>query len=754
MAEETSATAAGQWGIPDAGNGQKPPPPPSGTMGNGATNGAPPGPEIKPPVEPAEKFDTDIYRRRGFGEAISSIECPMHRLGALLDAFRQEAADRMAELDEQANTRIIHLREQIAVSREKISDLKHRIKTAEQTREADDPDLSALIGEKKDLEKQLSMLQIALVNVRKKLGEAKAGIIDKSLDEAVVHVNKALALQDTIYTGTNKLNRQKYLDEQDYLARLKKYYEELYDYYNTRYQEVNKHLAVLNADGINPVTTHVLATVGSVSFAAAGFFFSTFAGSAGFGNQDMLYFVFSGLIDTFHQPASMLVKLGVLLGLIVLVTLVSLACYYLLKWLKTKSREEILSELMIEGEVGKKWKNPELHARIKSNNWYALWLQFVPGIFIAGLILLAISRKASSRDINAINSSSEGLIIGTSIAMALAGIIYLYIIKVVEPRLLKKYIAGQNTPVNWIKANGELVAIIITFLVFCICIIAIPYSGTEDGHEIIAVEPRTRYAMLLFMAISLAGGISFAYSVRSHALISISHYLEVILGKLSHAIAYCSGPETPDTHNKIAGREGNILQRVLRQFAFKTSIDDTPPEEKGKPKDQNPWTWLIELLKKTTKTQSAPKEPLQTITVTEAWEEHRLSHITDELKAAEFEYREMKQKVQKASDDIADYRTARKAEIGKYQADQEACEKNIREHEEKMVKVLEDKSVRKEEIRNKYHTMISGFQDGFHLGMWYRENDMGPRPGFFNNCSPIQPTGTPAKPLLLTNNNK
>lgn len=765
MGDEKPKSAAGQWNIPESGNGKEESSPKDpGTTGSKdkpTGEGKPPETQDPPrgPKDPPESGGVseesndpskrDMLRQRGFWEALSTIECPIQRLASLLDELRKEAAARIAEVDERSRTRIGHLQKEIAEMEKRVREWAEKLEAAGQYRESDDPDLQMLINEKKAQEKDLADLQKQLTDIRKKLGEAKAGIIDRSLDEAERQTQKALGIQKKIYDETYALNCKKHRDEHDYLTRLGKCYQELYDYYQRRYLEVNKHLAALNADGINPITTHVLSTIGSIAFAAAGFFFSTFASSAGFGNQDMLYFILGGLIDT-SKPGSLLLKVLVLLGLIVLVTLISYGCYYLLRRLKARSEQDIRNELRFEGQISARSEAMQLHGSMKTNNLYALWLQFIPGIFIAGLILIGVAKSTSKADINSINSSSEGLIVGTSIAMALAGIIYLYIIKVVEPRLLRMLQsgAGTSTPVNWIKANGELVAIIIAFLLFCLCIIfAIPKTNNE--LNIVPIDSRTRYAILLFIAISLAGAISFAYSVRSHALITISHDLERILDYLNRRIAYCAAPPAPKIHIDIEERDGNIVTHVLKQLSFTASINQVNPAQNEKAKrEQNFWKKLTDVIKKNSPPTSPSNDSLQTITGMEPWEERHFSHITDELKAAEFEYREKKQKVQRADDTIIDYKSERKARLRKHQLDIEAGEKTIRECEGKIVEVLEKQSDRRQEIMEKCNEMISEFQDGFHLGMWYRENGMGPTTGFFANCTP----SSPVKPVLLINN--
>jgi hypothetical protein len=699
-------------------------------------------PAPEPATPPLDANLSEAMKRRGFFEAISHIECPMQRLAALLNEYKQEATDRLNEADQFAGKRIEHLNTRIAGCKDRIAELKEKITVAEQYKESADVDLQELIKEKLKQEAELLELQNRITDIRIQLGEAKSGIISKSLKEADEQVKKALDIQKTIYDETRSLNQKKFNDEKDHLARLSKCYQELFDSYEKRYKKVNKYISVLDIDSINPITTRVLTTIGTISFGAAGFFFSTFAGTAGFGNQDMLYFIFSGLIDTANKPLNGFLKILILLALILLVTGISWLCNLLIRWLKANGEEDVLSEVVLAGGIARKFKQLQYQARIKSNNWYAFWLQLVPAILIAGLLILCIAGQVKNPDIiNSINASSEGMIVGTCIAMSFAGLIYLYIIKIVEPRLVRKYDANPDVHVNWVKANWELVTILICFLVFSICIIAIPYDKTTTGLSIISVDQRTRYAILLFIAVCLMGSISFAYSVRGHGLIKTSNYLERVMQQLIDWIAYCSSAEAPDLHNKVAEEHGNIMNHVLKQFTYKAQAADYDTKverKKGRPKS---FFEKIKDLVKWSKKEVKPAiaEEAEPIIEVAPWEEKYFPHITDELKAVEFEYREKRAKVKKAEEDIDDYKVAKITELRKYKNEEEECLHDMEEYEDLIEATIKERSKRFQRIRTEYTIKTSELQDGFHLGMWYRENGMGPTPGYFAPCLPNGP---------------
>jgi hypothetical protein len=49
-------------------------------------------------------------------------------------------------------------------------------------------------------------------------------------------------------------------------------------------------------------------------------------------------------------------------------------------------------------------------------------------------------------------------------------------------------------------------------------------------------------------------------------------------------------------------------------------------------------------------------------------------------------------------------------------------------------------------IKNAYNKTTVDLLDGFHLGLWYRENGIGPKPDFFDTCT----TGpVPSSPINI-----
>jgi predicted nucleic acid-binding Zn-ribbon protein len=705
-------------------------------------------PLISPSIQLKDVATADAMRRRGFFEAISTVGDPMDKLKQLLDEYRREAERQMMDADAQAAVHIDHLKENIVLSREKIDKLREQLKVIADYREKDDDELQALILEMKAEEEKLQELQDKLTAVRVKLGEAKSQIIDVSLDKAERQVKKALDLEKTMYNDAYEINKRKYHDEKDYLIQLAKCYQNLYDHYEKRHHEIKKHLNVLDVDGISPVTSQVLTTAGSLSFAAAGFFFSVFTGTVTFGSNDIFNSLLKGLTITISTPIQLWAKVGILLGLILLITVVSFACNKLID--KTRKEhldkdEKLLNDLKLAVATAQKNDDFEYKASLRSNNWYVFWLQIIPIVLMTGLFLIAAALQLWS-DLDSISSGAEGVIFGSFIAMSLAGIIYLYIIKIVEPRLLKIQSDNTKGAVNWVKANRELCLVLASFLLCVLCVIVVPII-TSQNIIFLPLGHKASYAILLFTGISLVGGISFAYGIRSRGLIETANYLENIQLLLTHRISMCSAPQTPDVYTEVSPGQGSLVQNVLSHFSFSATINNraTTIQKPKKDNEQNSFQRFIDYLIGNSKKEEDAREnsPVQAVTMMEPWEEKYFPHIVDELKAVEFEYRERKTKVQKATDAVSDYRTAKATEKNQRESELNRLEKSIEDDKKEVENAVKNSAAMHTEAALKYAITENNIRDGFHLGIWYRENDIGPCEGYYAN-----PPHAPHPPVI------
>lgn len=748
---QPNQTAIQQWGLNGKQEKDGQEPAITEATSDKSSSGDEPGTVNQEPAGGGFSPDAESLRRQGFFEAITPVECPMDKLKLLLNRFEDEATWQLSEADNYYTLRIENCELEMERILEEMAVLRDKITIEEAYREADDPVLQALYSEKKQHETEVANSQKELTRIRIKLGEAKSGIIQKSLEEAELQVRTALGIQRTIYQETRALSHQKFQDERDYLKRLSLCFQELYEVYEKRYKAITERLGLLDVDGISPITTQVLTSVGVVAFTVAGFFFSTFASAAGFGNQDLLYFVLGGLMDTIRQPGSGWMKIMVLVGLILLVTAFSWLCHWWLERMRKKSRDEMFNKVMLKGFTRQKIDKLDFEISLKSNNWLGFWLQLIPVILIAGLMMLGTSRIADPNSINALNSSSEGLIAGTGIAMAVAGLIYLYIIKIVEPRLLKRYRQHPEEPVNWFRANWELVVILVLYILFALVIVLVPYMPADKTNPIIRIDYRTRYAVLLFIAITLVGAISFSYSVRSRGLVQTGRFLERALQKLNDLLAYCASPETPELHHQVAKEHGNIIEHVLRQLSFRAALPlgtvlDPPVRPVIEPAEKNIFGWIRKLIRRKRIEEEIMKDPLAALTSTNTLEERYFPHIVDELKAAEFDFNNRKVILQKVNDEICDYLAGREAQKRKLELALTDCEGSRKRKYREKEHTVDEKMERRQYIREQCRSSQAAFLDGFHLGIWYRENGMGPAPGYYQTCAqpPVKP------PLLLT----
>lgn len=704
----------------------------------------------RPPDLPIE----DTFKRKGFFEAISTRECPTDRLWQIIGEIRQEAIQRLQELDAQTELRIVHLNLDIERRTRRIEEWKTQLEQLIGYSEKNDEELQQMMSEKVQEEKELKDLQEKLTAVRIKLGEAKSGIIDSSLEEAENQVRKALGIQKMIFDETYEMNKRQHHQQTDAFKKLDALLHELYGHYKERHEKIKKQLSALDMDGISSVTSQILVTIGYLSFTASGLFFSIFAGVSLFGKKNPLSHLLDGLVDTISGEASLWIKLGVFLGLMALVTLVSFLTDFLIRKIELDRRNQeakkLVNEISLQSGSSGKTENSEYQAELRTNNWFVFWLQIIPFVLLAGLVMLGTATKLKGI-LDDLSAGPEGVVVGTFIAMSLAGLIYLYLIKIVEPRMLKKLEADSGGRINWVRANLELCVVFGLFAIACIYIIAFPYIG-GNGRSTMPEGQQTQYAIALFMGVSLVGGICFAYGTRSRGLIEAQQYLEWQLKILTQQMAYYSVPSSPDIHATVHPEHGNLLQQVLRRLSFNATVDKKQVVSENEFRRflanvrsavRNYWSSLPFIDNNNAKHEKT--DPVKDLVRLESWEEKYFPHIVDELKAVEFKYREKKDRLQKKEEAIDGYRSSKKSEKSQKETEIGKLHQEVQSSRKQIENVHQEKDSRRLEIRTQYMKMENDLHDGFQLGIWYRENHIGPRDGHYESCGPSQP-------LLFINN--
>lgn len=677
----------------------------------------------------------DTARRRGFFEAIRNGHSPAQRIQELLAEYEQLAKEKLVAAEKTFAKRQEHLNIRISLGRQRLYEISAKLGEAENYNEWDDQTLKMLKTEQEIEEVRLIACRNEILALRKNLSAEKKNIISTSLKDAETQLNAALSIQETFYNRNKELNKVHFEDEKAYLDLLKAQYQELFDHYKERYDRVQKHIIVLDVDGLSPVTSRSLVAIGSVAFGAAGFFFSTFAGNAGFSNKGIISFIIQGIMNMVgDKNTGNLMKVLILLGLILLVSAVAAVCQYLAGFLKNSPDDDIVSTIRYRiRSMGNRW-GVNYKVKAEGNNLLAFWLQLTPVVLVVGLLIIAVAKIADANNINALNASSEGLVIGSSLAVAFSGLIYLYVIKIVEPRLVKFYNEDLSAKVNWLRCNWELVTIILVFLLFSIVVAALPYTpGTGDKGNLLSAAYSTRYAILLFIAICLVGGISFAYGIRGRSLALTSRFLERTLIKLGKIVAECSSAEVPQVNNYVSEEHGNMFRNILAQFNFKTSLASEQDKAVKKEDDQGKSkkiTWPKFSFMRLAQPALVP-EPYQVLVELTPWEKGRYPQFEDELKVLGYSYHLQYQKVQAAAGRVEQHRSDKQNARQEYKDQLDRQQQHLRALETAIEDCLKQQAEKMNRIRNTHNKIIIDLLDGFHLGIWYRENEIGPVNGYF-----------------------
>lgn len=697
-------------------------------------------------IASSDLFEADRYyipisgenlKRWGFQYAIKERDTSQLNTEVLLQRYQYKMTEEQKRWDKIYEGVCERYNGRISAARKEIEEI-------EKGNLLNDSTHADLQKRKEELKAEIKAYFEKVIEVRKKIAEGKKNLAGKCLDEAKVEIDKAMALNKSVYDETKKVNEAAFENSkkklEDEIAQLGK----KRDAFMERYTEVNKRMKLINADGINPSTAYVLIGVGTSAAAAAGYFFSVFTSNVQFSSQDAVFFVLNGFMKAGGGGAStFLMKAGYLLLFILLTGMISFACFRLFNKFIKKEDKKADDHSRISAYKQLVNDTSGVSTKIKAGSWFSFWLQITPLVFIAGIVILVLALRIGSEaggdgiaNLNKLNASLEGMLAGTTAALAVGGLLCLYVMKIIEPRLLGKQEAGKPGG-NWFWNNWELALCVLCFLVFTGAIAFYPLIDKQFGQEQINM-----ISISEFIAVTLLSAFSFAYGVRFRGLIAVSRFLQREVDRLDADIAMLKAPLPPESTIHYS-KTSDIVHNMLIAIDNKVKLLQTAysPEQKKvlHKKEQEKVTFFkrLGLLFKWRK-----KEPVSAVghlVRLAEWEQYYFPDLNEELilygaecAEKEREYREVVQQLEKLESDNTE-------------GEEEKIEKRkkLQKDIETMLTYLEKTAVSRAKLNAKLdHNSVAAetaILDGFHLGIWYRENQLGPRDDYYLNYSLFQP---------------
>ncbi len=670
--------------------------------------------------------DDKHFNRMGFYCAIGESENPKEKFDALLLRHKESIDEKLKQIETHFQLDILRFETKIEELKKKLEEEKFKLFTHRF-------DIDELIKTKNALQVEVNDLEAEINKLYKDLGEQKSKLIENRIEDVKSELAKLVEGYDSITDQKNKINTKSFDNSRDALKIKVDLFQKFADSYSNIYLGIKKKIEILNIAGIGDYISSFLIYAGFTATIAAGWFFSIYALKNNLNSESTLFFLLSGLFN-FGQEfitasnSKVLASLYMTFSLIIFLTLTGGIAWFC-QWLLDKyEKRSTKNKLVFEINEDEKFV---FNTQISAKTFLSFWLQIIPFVFILGIVFIILILGNAAGNVTKLDISLSGQVAGTAISFLCTGIAFLYITKVIEPRIERQ--ASNNTPISWLRSNIELFLLITIFL--------ISIFGLLFGVEkLTGIAVGNRFISLLEFAICvLLTSFMLGYGLRYKGLISTTEYLERRLKELTDAIKDNSRARPLNlilAEGKLFNKKYLELQEeLLNLIIAKTKVakDFLPGEDRKKShnsakKKENWWSRFFN----NSKTVEAENDDTETLVfemspIEEVYFPGFKNHI-DELKSQI---------------------TSKNAALGKAEKQLSAIKEDKSDYATTLVKSIKKIETKisnlRKEITNRYFKWTQTIDvqkkqgdkenmeiwDGYNLGMWYRENGIGPTPDYY-----------------------
>lgn len=471
--------------------------------------------------------DEEFFRRKGFYEALRTGGQP----SALTTSVEQHQFAMQERLN-RTDTRYLLRRNGLDKLRaywQSVLDEKRRL-LKEYTDEMD-AKYGTLAGLREKM--QLSVDEISKIALE--IGLEKDSLVIKRIRELKDEMNAIITLYQDAEDKQNEKFRTEFERNRPFYTSQLERLDALQDEIKEMYKDVRTRMQILRKAGINYSLSGVLVGIGCVCAFITGWFYSEWmkpTPTSALGNEGDLRFFIVHALARFSTQYSYTALVSGALGYFILIGLVSWGCFELQAWFgfirkkrKNKKRKKAAAESDEEDEAAPQLldldiSNSEnlLKARFRANNWFSFWLRATPFLLFLFLTIAIVARfayntKTGDDPFQSIFDSYANQALGSLIAVLMAGLMVLYIAKVMEPRYLKKAVLEEPGKI-WL--SWEIVIALLTFPAMVIIMVISHATGIRGGFENLAG----------FVLSTISTGIILGYGYRYRGLQETAWILE------------------------------------------------------------------------------------------------------------------------------------------------------------------------------------------------------------------------------------
>ncbi len=509
-------------------------------------------------------LDEDQWNKVGFWCAIHNAPKPDKAFEILTKDYQVFHNDQQDQLKKNHETELDRFENKIDRAKARIQLLRSELESHKDTTE-----LGKEILQEKEA---INEVEGELIGLYRKLGTAKTNLVQDQIKEVFRDLESITDKYDQISEKLNGLsdkakqrNSEALGIKPNLLKGLSENYQEVLAGLKNRFAFLNKSAAAYFGRS---------KLIGYGAAVAAGWFFSVYALGRQISNEDVPFFLITGLFSFGNAlkmggfTTSLLNHVAFVLIILASVFTLSGVCFILLDKLEKRAIfSRVFFNLLLGGgssgsdedETGqpnvKQSDNEfDLPAGSQSSKaFFSFWIEALPFLLILGIIFIVLSMgNVDDQRFNSLSVSLSAQAVGVAVAMGLAGLAYLYITNIIEPRLEQQRSADGEP--KWLILNIELV-IVLAFLTLLIVVVLFGVNNT------LYLSTNDVFSFIMFIICTLISSVTLGYGVYYSGLSQTAAELEAKIHYLAIGTAYNTFPNI-----RMIIRADNVFRRAHLQL--------------------------------------------------------------------------------------------------------------------------------------------------------------------------------------------
>ena len=541
------------------------------------------------------RIDGEFYKRIGFYSAFNKSSDREFR--QVIQKLHRTVEQKIENLEKELNDDLARFKSGKEDADGKISEIKTSLAQYEHQVE--------------DLKDELILLNARLQQLR---GEIKTTLIEigakketliKDRQEALVEeLNRLNSELEEVVRKRMHLNEEIFEKQKHALQEKRQFWSKLFEKYDQEHNQVIEKLGLYSIQGFHSLSSTFLYNAGLISATVAGGFFGSFAEANFLASGGAFSFIIQALFNFstsfLGQSAGVtsfrmkLLHAGILLmiflGLLILLFVVSWLCQIAYQRLvlsytadKSMPTDDTLADVDRSGSTFAINIEPSdelpLAAKIAEKSFFVFWIRILPFLLFLSIVFILVSLGTDVSAMKSVDASVAGYGIGFLIALASAGLAYVYLTMFLERRIQQQIAKQENREIRWAKLNLEMLGIIVTFItIVMITLMGFDYPFKTESNTLSVVSFMFFAAGCLITAFTLGFGIRLQSLEASRRQLEIScDIIQTKLIRISRPLQiYLTPLENAHFNRKFIQIRDEIMSLMLERTTLTRRAANTP----------------------------------------------------------------------------------------------------------------------------------------------------------------------------------